>query len=83
MAMKINSPHFSHKSDLGAVQLNIRTQAEVEKAFRKLTALGGEGTEVLVQSMVTRGRKSFWGASAIKASARLFFSGWEVSLLRL
>lgn len=61
MAMKINSPHFSHKSDLGAVQLNIRTQAEVEKAFRKLTALGGEGTEVLVQSMVTRGREVILG----------------------
>jgi acetate---CoA ligase (ADP-forming) len=61
MAMKINSPHFSHKSDLGAVQLNIRTQAEVEKAFRNLTALGGEGTEVLVQSMVTRGREVILG----------------------
>jgi acetyltransferase len=61
MAMKINSPHFSHKSDLGAVQLNIRTQAEVEKAFRKLTALGGEGTEVLVQPMVTRGREVILG----------------------
>ncbi len=61
MALKINSPHFSHKSDLGAVRLNIRTQAEVEKAFRKLTALGGEGTEVLVQSMVTRGREVILG----------------------
>jgi acetate---CoA ligase (ADP-forming) len=61
MAMKINSPHFSHKSDLGAVQLNVKTQAEVEKAFKKLTALGGEGTEVLVQSMVTRGREVILG----------------------
>jgi len=32
--MKINSPHFSHKSDLGAVLLNIRTQADAERAFR-------------------------------------------------
>lgn len=61
MAMKINSPHFSHKSDLGAVQLNVRTPAEVEKAFKKLTALGGDGTEVLVQSMVTRGREVILG----------------------
>jgi len=61
MAMKINSPHFSHKSDLGAVQLNVKTQAEVEKAFKKLTSLGGEGTEVLVQSMVTRGREVIVG----------------------
>jgi acetyltransferase len=61
IAMKINSPHFSHKSDLGAVQLNIRTQAEAQRAFRKLTALGGEETEVLVQSMVTRGREVILG----------------------
>jgi len=61
MAMKINSPHFSHKSDLGAVLLNIRTQADAERAFRKLAALGGEETEVLVQSMVTRGREVILG----------------------
>ena len=61
MAMKINSPHFSHKSDLGAVLLNIRTQAEAERDFRKLAALGGEETEVLVQSMVTRGREVILG----------------------
>jgi acetyltransferase len=61
IAMKINSPHFSHKSDLGAVQLNIRTQAEAQKAFRKLTALGGEKTELLAQSMVTRGREVILG----------------------
>jgi acetyltransferase len=59
--MKINSPHISHKSDLGAVQLNLKTQAEVEKAFKKLTALGGEGTQVLVQPMVTRGRETILG----------------------
>jgi acetyltransferase len=61
MAMKINSPHFSHKTDLGGVQLNIKTQAEAEKAFRKLAALGGDETEVLVQTMVTRGREVILG----------------------
>jgi len=61
MAMKINSPHFSHKSDLGGVQLNIKTQAEAEKAFKKLAALGGDETEVLVQTMVTRGREVILG----------------------
>jgi acetate---CoA ligase (ADP-forming) len=61
MAMKINSPHFSHKSDLGGVQLNIKTQAEAEQAFRNLTALGGDETEVLVQTMVTRGREVILG----------------------
>ncbi len=60
-AMKINRPHFSHKSDLGAVQLNIKTQAEAVKAFRKLTALGGDETEVLVQTMVAQGREVILG----------------------
>ena len=61
IAMKINSPHISHKSDLGAVRLNIKTQAEAEKTFEKLKVLGGEETEVLVQSMVTRGREVILG----------------------
>jgi acetyltransferase len=61
VAMKLNFPHFSHKSDIGAVQLNVRTQAEVEKAFRKLKALGGDQTEVLVQTMVTGGREVILG----------------------
>lgn len=61
MAMKINRPHFSHKTDLGAVRLNIKTQAEAEKTFEKLKVLGGEKTEVLVQSMVTRGREVILG----------------------
>ena len=61
IAMKINSPHISHKSDLGAVRLNITTQAEAEKTFEKLKVLGGEETEVLVQSMVTRGREVILG----------------------
>jgi len=61
LAMKLNFPHFSHKSDIGAVQLNIKTRAEVEKAFRKLADLGGSETEVLLQSMVTAGREVILG----------------------
>lgn len=61
IAMKINRPHLSHKTDLGAVRLNIKTQAEAEKAFKHLKALGGEETEVLVQPMVTRGRELILG----------------------
>jgi acyl-CoA synthetase (NDP forming) len=60
-AMKINFPHFSHKSDLGAVQLNISSEAEAEKAFSKLAALGGADTQILVQTMVTRGREVILG----------------------
>ncbi len=43
------------------MQLNINTQAEAGEAFRKLAALGGDETEVLVQTMVTRGREVILG----------------------
>ena len=37
VAMKINSPDISHKSDDGGVRLNITDAAEVKTAFRELT----------------------------------------------
>lgn len=61
VAMKLHFPHFSHKSDIGAVQLNIKTQAEIERAFTTLATLGGEQTEVLIQNMVTSGREVILG----------------------
>jgi len=61
IAMKINRPHLSHKTDLGGVRLNIKTQAEAEKALKQLKGLGGEETEVLLQSMITRGREVILG----------------------
>jgi acyl-CoA synthetase (NDP forming) len=60
-AMKINFPHFSHKTDLGAVRLNISSEAETKETFRRLAALGGADTQVLVQTMVTRGREVILG----------------------
>jgi acyl-CoA synthetase (NDP forming) len=60
-AMKINFPHFSHKSDLGAVHLNLSSEDEAEKAFSKLAALGGADTQILVQTMVPRGREVILG----------------------
>ncbi len=35
-AMKIDSPDVLHKSDVGGVKLNIRTEAEAESAFREI-----------------------------------------------
>jgi len=61
IAMKLNLPHFSHKTDLGAVRLNIKTQAEAQKAFKALKGLGGEETEVLLQPMITQGREVILG----------------------
>jgi acyl-CoA synthetase (NDP forming) len=43
------------------VQLNVRTQAEAEEAFKKLAALGGTESVVLLQSMVAGGREVILG----------------------
>jgi acetyltransferase len=61
VAMKINRPHISHKSDQGAVRLNIRTEAEVRSAFRDLQGLAGGDLEVLVQKMAPKGREIIMG----------------------
>ncbi len=37
VVMKIQSPDISHKSDVGGVQLNLKTPEEVRKAFQEMT----------------------------------------------
>ena len=37
IAMKINSPQISHKSDVGGVRINIMSAADVQTAYRELT----------------------------------------------
>ncbi|MFH1490223.1 MAG: acetate--CoA ligase family protein [Pseudomonadota bacterium] len=60
-AMKINRPHFSHKSDRGALRLNLDSEDRVRAAFHDLRALAGEGIEVLLQPMVARGKEVILG----------------------
>lgn len=38
VAMKINSPDVSHKSDVGGVRLNLKRQVDVREAFRAIVA---------------------------------------------
>jgi len=38
VALKVVSPEISHKTELGAVQLNLRDEAEVSHAFKKILA---------------------------------------------
>ncbi|MCW7080230.1 MAG: acetate--CoA ligase family protein [Candidatus Methanospirare jalkutatii] len=65
VAMKILSPEIVHKSDVGCVKLNLRSEEEVEKAFHEIisraekytTKIGG----VLVQKMFSGGREVIVG----------------------
>ena len=43
VALKIHSPHISHKSDRGAVRLNLDSAADIRKALLELQSIGGPG----------------------------------------
>jgi acetate---CoA ligase (ADP-forming) len=62
LAMKINRPHISHKTDQGAVRLNLDSDEEINAAFQHFLSLGGKETEVLVQPMVDQGKELILGA---------------------
>jgi len=61
VAVKLDSPTITHKSDVGGVILNIRSETEVEEAYNEIKsrlAKIGRETEmqgVTVQSMVENG----------------------------
>ncbi|HEY6482938.1 MAG TPA: acetate--CoA ligase family protein [Steroidobacteraceae bacterium] len=52
LVMKAVGEHLEHKSDVGAVVLNIRTTAEAQAAARRLSALS---EQVLVEEMIVDG----------------------------
>jgi acetate---CoA ligase (ADP-forming) len=63
VAVKINSAHVTHKSDIGAVQLNLSGDAAVRAGYERVVAAAAAhdetgqhgGNEVLVTSMRTSG----------------------------
>jgi acetyltransferase len=61
VAMKINRPHISHKSDRGAVRLNLDSEEQINQAFQSILSLGGKETEVLVQPMANPGKEVILG----------------------
>ena len=61
VALKINRPGISHKSDQDAVQLNLESESQILNTFDHLQAIVGESIEVLVQPMVEEGREVIIG----------------------
>jgi len=61
VAIKINRPHLSHKSDAGALRLQLNSPDQIIQAFHDFQAKGGPDTEVLVQAMVNEGREVILG----------------------
>jgi acyl-CoA synthetase (NDP forming) len=67
VAVKMNSPDVTHKSDVGGVLLNVKDEAGVRKAFADLEdvvrRLGARSGGVLVSAMAARGSEIIVGVT--------------------
>ena len=64
MVLKADVPGLVHKTDAGAVELDLHTAAEVRAAYRRLAArFGSRLRRVLVQPMVTGGTEVIIGVA--------------------
>ena len=62
VVMKINRPHISHKTDLGAVSLNLDSEEQIKGAFRDFQSLADSSElEVLIQPLVKEGQEVILG----------------------
>jgi acyl-CoA synthetase (NDP forming) len=62
VVMKINRPHISHKTDLGAISLNLDSEEQIKNAFRDFQSLAGSSElEVLIQPLVKEGQEVILG----------------------
>ena len=55
LALKLSAPSLLHKSELGALVLDLASTEDVRAAHRRLSAIGVEGAAVLVERMAVPG----------------------------
>lgn len=56
LVLKLSSPAIQHKSELGGLELSLRSEAEVRVAFRRLLSLGSAvGAVVFAEAMAAPG----------------------------
>jgi acyl-CoA synthetase (NDP forming)/GNAT superfamily N-acetyltransferase len=64
VVLKADVPGLAHKADAGAVELDLRTEADVRSAYRRLAARFGERQrQVLVQPMIAGGTEVVVGVA--------------------
>jgi acyl-CoA synthetase (NDP forming)/GNAT superfamily N-acetyltransferase len=64
VVLKADVPGLIHKTDAGAVELDLRTEADVRDAYRRLTERFGERQrQVLVQPMIAGGTEVIVGVA--------------------
>ncbi len=81
VAMKINTPKILHKTDKGAVKLDLRTADEIREAYKALRKKvnadlkKGEKFSVVIQEMVSGGVETVIGMSTDPAFGPLIMFG--------
>jgi acyl-CoA synthetase (NDP forming)/GNAT superfamily N-acetyltransferase len=63
VALKADVPGIVHKTEAGAVQLDLHTEADVRRAYDRLTATFGPDVPVHVQPMITGGTEVMVGVA--------------------
>jgi acyl-CoA synthetase (NDP forming) len=63
VALKADVPGLVHKTDAGAVQLDLRTEADIRRAYDELTGRFGPHARVLIQPMITGGTEIIIGVA--------------------
>ena len=63
VVLKADVPGLLHKTNAGAVQLDLRTEEDIRRAYHELTAKFGPHTRVLIQPMITGGTEVIIGVA--------------------
>jgi acyl-CoA synthetase (NDP forming)/GNAT superfamily N-acetyltransferase len=63
VVLKADVPGLLHKTDAGAVQLDLRTETDIRRAYHELTTKFGPHARVLIQPMITGGTKVIIGVA--------------------
>jgi len=82
VVIKINTPRILHKTDIGAVVIDVRSNREVKTAFAslkkkitKLKALGQQRFSVSVQEMISDGVETVIGMTTDPSFGPLIMFG--------
>ncbi|HTZ26609.1 MAG TPA: GNAT family N-acetyltransferase [Streptosporangiaceae bacterium] len=63
VVLKADVPGVVHKTDVGGVQLDLRTEADVRRAYHELSGKFGPHARVLIQPMITGGTEVIVGVA--------------------
>jgi acyl-CoA synthetase (NDP forming)/GNAT superfamily N-acetyltransferase len=63
VALKADVPGLLHKTDAGAVQLDLRTEVDIRHAYDELTGKFGSHARLLIQPMITGGTEVIVGVA--------------------